>query len=89
MGISDPPPTLTDTEIEIVTRFSIGQMESEISTAIGVPAARLDELLVSLYEKLDVSTRHQAVAEAFKQSLVTKQRVDAVRRSRFRQVASR
>ncbi|MFC1996658.1 response regulator [Chloroflexota bacterium] len=62
--------TLTEREIEVLTRVAGGQTSKEIAYHLGITERTVKAHLTSIYNKLGVDSRAAAVSEAMKQGLL-------------------
>jgi two-component system nitrate/nitrite response regulator NarL len=67
---SDDRPVLSPREHEILTRFSDGEMVPTIARSIHLSPSTVKTHVAHLYEKLGVSDRAAAVAEAMRRRLI-------------------
>jgi two-component system nitrate/nitrite response regulator NarL len=65
-----PPVVLSDREREILGRLAGGMTAPMIATELGVSVSTIKATLQRLYEKLGVSDRAAAVAEAMRRRLI-------------------
>jgi two-component system, NarL family, nitrate/nitrite response regulator NarL len=65
-----PPVSLSDRELEIVARLAHGLTAPAIARELGVSVSTIKATLQRIYEKLGVSDRAAAVAEAMRRRLI-------------------
>ena len=65
-----PPVSLSDRELEIVARLAHGLTAPAIASELGLSVSTIKATLQRIYEKLGVSDRAAAVAEAMRRGLI-------------------
>lgn len=60
-GIRNPPPRLTDRELEVLSHLATGSSNKEIAKALFVSAATVKSHLVHIFTKLGVDSRARAI----------------------------
>ncbi|MBI2896611.1 MAG: response regulator transcription factor [Deltaproteobacteria bacterium] len=68
--VSQPPPPLTDRELEILELIAKGLSNAEAARALGLSPGTVRTHLEHIYEKLEVSNRTEAVTQGIRRGLI-------------------
>jgi DNA-binding NarL/FixJ family response regulator len=65
-----PTPKLTDRERDVLSQLALGKTNSEIGVALGIAARTVEAHVSGIMDKLQATTRTEAVARAVKLGLI-------------------
>ncbi|MEO9491958.1 MAG: LuxR C-terminal-related transcriptional regulator, partial [Marinomonas sp.] len=68
---ADPNDALTKREIDVLTLFAKGLSYKETAEALGISAHTVNDYVKSVYSKLSVNSRNEAVYEAMQLGWIT------------------
>lgn len=70
LAAAEPPPILTERDRELLTAAARGLTNGDIALAIGVSSSTVKQQLSTVFKKLGVATRAEAVATALRHRLI-------------------